>query len=168
MVPIRLAWVSEQCGGPAYALAPAPFAVANEMPTPASVLMVRAPQGAAVLRMPDREASLEWETWVDRLLSEALDLAPADLWMLGPDRDDLARRLLQLWGWLEPGDEALTASAQAMLATLAERLGTMPTELLERYSLPELGATFRLLTGAAAIAADVYREADIKSRARVI
>jgi hypothetical protein len=42
------------------------------------------------------------------------------------------------------------------------RLCTMPTELLERYTLPELGATFRLLTGTPVGAADIYRDNEQK------
>lgn len=146
---IALPWLSARLDRPAVALvAPLLDLSPDPIPDGAAVVSTRVPSHLPAALMPALrsgpildepgqptalEADLEWERWLDRLLSESLG-EPALASRLGPDRPLLAVGLLRAWGWLPEEDGTvgprLSAVYRRALATVASQTGRLPSELI--------------------------------------
>lgn len=176
MIAIALPWVSAKLGQPAVALVDSPLGFdyddERRLPPAVTVFRIAVPSARFMAQAPDalpgascfedrdeagqRQAMRDWHQWVDRFLMHAItqprisELEIAAL--LGPDRDQLAVKLLRLWSWipehdepdcpqLEPGADGIprcqhfpylpNQAMQDALRLLASRLRMAPHQVLE-------------------------------------
>jgi hypothetical protein len=157
MILIPLPWLTERLEHPVFAAVDPPLGLERDddvVPRGAELFQVRCPSSRFMAQVPNampgaacyvgmdpaerQSVNIAWERWVDRFLAVAIVDPPmkeADVQTLGPDRDELAVRLLRLWSWIPEPDGSLPNMPgepfQDVLRFLAGKLRRAPSEILD-------------------------------------